>query len=138
LLAAKPYKGASFCNNPTVGNANRFNPFGRINSGKNGGFDTALSDLDRLARVNRVKPLGEVIVNFFSTAFTISFMISFPLGDGWWVSKSFWSGDTSISNSGYSLRYNAETGKINIDIPDGALLPSGGQLTQNETCHYRN
>ena len=29
---AQSYMGDTFCSNPTVGNANRFNPFGRINS----------------------------------------------------------------------------------------------------------
>ncbi len=38
------------------GAANRFNPFGRINSGKVGGFDTALADVDRVASANGIKP----------------------------------------------------------------------------------
>jgi RHS repeat-associated protein len=134
---AQPYAGKSFCPNPTVGSANRFNPFGRINSGKMGGFDTALADVDQVARVNGLKPLGDVMVNAFSTAVMTQFLIPSPLGDGWWVRKNYWSGDTIISNSDLGFRYNAETGKINIDIPGGFYLPTGGRLAQNETCHYR-
>jgi len=42
---AQRYDGLSFCPSPTVGRMNRFNPFGKIDSGKVGGFYTALSDV---------------------------------------------------------------------------------------------
>ena len=135
---AQPYWGTAFGNNATVGTANRFNPFGRINSGKVGNFDTALEDIDSIASANNLPELGSVMVNFFSTSVMTQFIIPTHLGDGWWVSKSYWTGDTTISNSGLGFRYNAETGKVNIDIPGGFKLPTGGVLGQNETVHYRN
>lgn len=134
--AAQRYTGDSFCGGATVGAANRFNPFGRINSGKVGGFETALSDIGRLSSANGIKPLGEVMVNSFTTSASILAAIPTGLGNGWYVSQNPISGYTSFSNSGLTLRYNS-SGDIRIDIPSGFGLPNGGNLSQNETCHYR-
>jgi hypothetical protein len=136
VQVAQRYGGNSFCGGPTVGAANRFNPFGRINSGKVGGFETALSDVGRLSSANGIKPLGDVMVNSFTTSASILAAIPTGLGNGWYVSQNPISGYTSFSNSGLTLRYNS-SGDIHIDIPSGFDLPSGGRLSQNETCHYR-
>lgn len=137
MNVAQTYNGNSFCGGPTVGRANRFNPFGRINSGKVGGFSTALNDVGRIASVNGIKPLGGVMTNSFTTGASILSAIPSGIGDGWYVSTNPVSGYTSFSNSGLTMRYNAETGLIRIDIPSGFNLPNGGSLAQPETCHYR-
>jgi RHS repeat-associated protein len=136
VLLSVPYVGTSFCENPTVGKANRFNPLGRINSGRVGGFDRALRDIDSLARVNGIRPLGDQPGALVTTGIMTHFLIPSPVGGGWFLSLNFWTGYSSFTNRGFGFRYNPETGRIRVDIPGGALLPQGGVLAQNETCHY--
>ena len=77
------------------------------------------------------------MTNYISAGTSILDAIPSPLGDGWYVSTNPVSGYTSISNSGLTLRYNASRGLIRVDIPAGFNLPNGGNLAENETCHYR-
>jgi RHS repeat-associated protein len=136
-LAAAPYEGPSFCSNATKGAPNLWNPLGRINSNKEGDFDTALSDLDSIADANNMPRLGDIGAGQVAVAQLGASWFPIPAGNGWWATKNYMSGDVSISRRGLTLRLNAAQNKINIDIPRGYRLPDGQRLNMNETCHYR-
>lgn len=131
------YDGPSFCGAPTVGALNKFNPFGRINSGKAGNALTARNDLDMIAALN-----GLASTNFAADRKTLELAskspIPIPVGNGWYGSYNPFSGYTTFANSGLGLRYNSFTGGVNLDIPSGFKLPNGETLQQNETCHYNH
>jgi hypothetical protein len=136
IVPAAVYNGLSFCPNARLGQANFFNPYGRIVSRKTGGGVAALTDLDRIAEANGLDPLGEQKAATVVALQLNPWFLPLPVGGGWTVSKNFVSGDVSTSNNGLTLRTNFKVGKINIDIPSGFELPGGGRLALNETCHY--
>jgi RHS repeat-associated protein len=137
LAAAPAYPGPSFCPNPTVGAANRFNPSGRINSGQVGSSLTAQNDVELLATLNGIPPMSGVLIKndrLVRLAFVSPIPIS--LGGGWMGMTNPITGFTSIYNRGLTLRVKASNGEVVVDIPKGFRLPSGETLETNESCHY--
>lgn len=134
--AAAQYLLPTFCQNPTVGLLNEFNPFGRINSGKNATASTALSDLNTLASLNGIVPLNKFVTTREYIDAAASSFIPVNIGFGWTAHTNYLTGYFIIENRGFRFRYNQSTGAARLDIPAGAILPSGSTLEQNETCHY--
>lgn len=136
LIPAAAFNGLSFCPNARLGSSNFFFPNGRIVSRKSGGASAAINDIDSIASANGLDPLGTDNAWTVIAAQLNPWFVPWPVGGGWWVSKNFVSGDVSTANSGLTLRTNPATGKLNVDIPGGFRLPSGGILPLDETCHY--
>jgi RHS repeat-associated protein len=131
---AVPYGGVSFCPNPTVGSSNPWNPAGRINSGKPGDLQTALSDMDAVATLNGLAPTSAVMTEVRLMQQALRSPIPIALRGGWYGYVS----DTNyftVTNSGLQMRFHRTTGAIRIDIPAGFMVPFG-RLAENETCHY--
>jgi RHS repeat-associated protein len=138
ILAGAGFKGPSFCPGARLGRRNYFNPSGRIVSGKSGTFDTALADLDDIAALNGLSPLGDQGALQVLTGEAAASWFPFPVGKGWWVTRNYLSGDISVSNRGLTLRINPAQNKVNVDIPKGFRIPNAGMpLLLNETCHYK-
>jgi RHS repeat-associated protein len=130
------YNGPHFCDDPSVGQLNRFNPLGRINSGKIGGAPEAKRDLNAIATLNGIVPTSQVYVTdrIFNSA--TNFPVPFPIGYGWYLYRNPFNDYHILGNRGLQYRHNMETHDIRLDIPAGFLLPNGDRLTMNETCHY--
>jgi hypothetical protein len=130
------YEGPHFCDDPSVGQFNRFNPFGRINTGKIGGRPEARRDLNAIAVLNGIVPTTDVLVREDMFDIAINFPVPFPLRAGWYVYRNPFNGQQILGNRGLEYRVDPRTHDVRLDIPQGFMLPNGKRLEQRETCHY--
>jgi len=134
---AAPYLGCTLGGGPTIGKPNNFYPGGRVNSGAPGDFDAALADLDTLAQLNGITPLGGL--PGFRTAIGQALPVPTPVGGGWTGSTNPKSGYTTFSHfSGLAFRFNPANVEVRVEIPSGFSLP-GGKIYSGrgpEVCHY--
>jgi RHS repeat-associated protein len=136
VTAASEYSGPTFCGNPRVGAINKWNPFGRVNTGKSGSTVTAINDVERLATQNGLTSMLAVRTDTWRMQLADRSPFPVALGGGWFGQNNPFTGYTSIYNKGLTLRVNRATGSTRIDIPSGFKLPNGSALKDNETCHY--
>jgi RHS repeat-associated protein len=135
VIKAAEYFGIHFCNNPSVGALNEWNPLGRINTGKIGNARTAVNDSVMIATLNGITPINAFYTDRGRFMAAMESPLPISIGFGWYVSYNPFSGYVSFANRGLTLRYNRSTGKARLDIPAGFNVGSG-VLTENETCHY--
>jgi len=134
---SSPYYGPTFCSSPTIGARNPRFPNGRINSGRAGGGEQAIIDINLLAMLNGIAPPREVFVERRILQAASRSPVPFPVGAGWTVSIDPISNYISMSNRGLTARFNQRTGDYRIDIPAGFIVTGGVRLPVAETCHYR-
>ena len=137
MAAVRPYYGATFCGGATWGKPNKWNPNGRVNTGKKGTKASAMVDLSVIAAANGIVPLAFINLPKGTVRQALNSSVPVPLAFGWTLHKNPKSGQAVLSNGGLTIRYR-DHGLVRIDIPKGFAVPGVvGPLAENETCHYR-
>lgn len=108
--------------------------FGSDFGGRNP-WETAINDLDRMAMINGISPLGETIGSITLPLSQFP-LFSVPVGQGWWGYTNWKSGFTTFENRGLGFRFRANPNEVAIELDPGTKLPAGPELAVKEVCHY--